>query len=133
VARRPWREPLLKQDDAVRWARRNRLENAVADDRAEARLVAERAVETASAPLPERAPVCEECGRKSTRKFCSKRCETQHHNKARSARAAAARADKTCEACGRPFTPKRVDARTCSPACRQKLYRLEKARATPVR
>ena len=58
---------------------------------------------------------------------------TQHHNKARSARAAAARADKTCEACGRPFTPKRVDARTCSPACRQKLYRLEKARATPVR
>jgi predicted nucleic acid-binding Zn ribbon protein len=29
----------------------------------------------------------------------------------------------TCEVCGQEFTPKRSDARTCSPACRQRAYR----------
>jgi hypothetical protein len=29
----------------------------------------------------------------------------------------------TCEVCGREFEAKRSDAKTCSPACRQKAYR----------
>ena len=28
-----------------------------------------------------------------------------------------------CSVCGKTFTPPRTDARTCSPACRQKAYR----------
>ncbi len=31
-----------------------------------------------------------------------------------------------CETCGTVFVPKRVDTKTCSPACRQRAYRLRK-------
>lgn len=49
------------------------------------------------------------------RVFCSQEC-----------RASGTRAQpqqKTCEVCGEPFTATRSDAKTCSPACRQKAYR----------
>jgi len=31
--------------------------------------------------------------------------------------------EKTCEVCGEQFTATRRDAKTCSPACKQKAYR----------
>jgi hypothetical protein len=33
------------------------------------------------------------------------------------------RQDLVCQCCGEKFTPKRADARYCSNACRQKVYR----------
>lgn len=45
-------------------------------------------------------------------------------------KAACADANRTtrdCEHCGLPFTPRRADARTCSPACRMALHRAAKA------
>jgi hypothetical protein len=54
--------------------------------------------------------------------FCSARCGWSHHNGIRSERSARAR-EKVCEVCEEPFTAKRVDAKTCSPACKQKAYR----------
>ncbi len=31
--------------------------------------------------------------------------------------------EKSCEICGEPFPASRIDAKTCSPACRQRAYR----------
>jgi hypothetical protein len=55
------------------------------------------------------------------RLFCCDRCAWLAASARR--RAKTARREKTCAACGRSFTATRVDARTCSPACRQKDYR----------
>jgi hypothetical protein len=35
--------------------------------------------------------------------------------------------EKVCEVCGESFTATRRDAKTCSPACKQKAYRARKA------
>jgi hypothetical protein len=56
------------------------------------------------------------------RRFCSARCEWTHHNSVRNARAALERV-KACEGCGETFTASRRDAKTCSPACKQKASR----------
>jgi hypothetical protein len=32
--------------------------------------------------------------------------------------------ERSCDGCGKPFGPKRIDATFCSPACRQRAYRL---------
>jgi predicted nucleic acid-binding Zn ribbon protein len=57
---------------------------------------------------------------------CSERCRTRvfnaHHSAKRKARRAQAR-EKTCEVCGEAFTASRRDAKTCSAACKQKVYR----------
>jgi len=37
--------------------------------------------------------------------------------------------EKVCGVCGEEFTAKRVDAKTCSPACKQKAYRRRRAAA----
>jgi hypothetical protein len=65
--------------------------------------------------------------------FCSPRCRWTYHNRMRGARLAARRPERACEVCGTRFTPKkRTDAKTCSPACRQKKYReLRKDRSNP--
>jgi hypothetical protein len=81
---------------------------------------------------------CEVCGRHmfvrsasyfSLRKhhFCSERCKSRLFNKRRSEKSAAARAGKVCPICTREFTPKRRDAKTCSPACKQKMHRMWKS------
>ena len=36
---------------------------------------------------------------------------------------------KTCAICGKEFDAARSDARTCSPACRQRLYRLNRGQS----
>jgi predicted nucleic acid-binding Zn ribbon protein len=76
---------------------------------------------------------CVVCGRRlSTRggphDFCSDRCRSTYHNSQRRARIAARRGKKVCEACGTEFAPPRSDAKTCSPACRQKKCRMAAAR-----
>jgi len=59
--------------------------------------------------------------------YCSEACRDDRRERAKRERAALDR--KVCEACGEPFEPTRSDAKTCSPACRQRLYRLRKASA----
>ena len=54
--------------------------------------------------------------------FCSERCRWTYHNEQRSEAASVSR-EKTCEVCGADFTATRTDAKTCSPACKQKAYR----------
>jgi hypothetical protein len=71
---------------------------------------------------------CEACGRKiSQHRFCTWRCENHYYNAPAAARRKAqrleARLGMTCTQCGESFTPKRRDAKTCSPACKQKAYR----------
>jgi predicted nucleic acid-binding Zn ribbon protein len=60
------------------------------------------------------------------RKYCSGRCSNDASIERRRQRRAAAR-QKVCEVCGEEFTAKRVDAKTCSPACKQKAYRRRRA------
>jgi predicted nucleic acid-binding Zn ribbon protein len=85
---------------------------------------------------------CVLCGKSLSNKgggshsFCSPRCRWTYHNRLRGARLAARRGKKVCEVCGAEFTPKKSDAETCSPACRQKKYRrklrkLRKDRSNP--
>jgi hypothetical protein len=78
---------------------------------------------------------CAGCGRPTIRDhehrnrkhtFCSQPCEVAYHNAARTKRAAFARR-KVCEVCEEPFTATRRDAKTCSPACKQKAYRRRRA------
>jgi hypothetical protein len=57
--------------------------------------------------------------------FCSMLCEWSSYNRQRSERNARAR-EKVCEGCGEAFTATRRDAKTCSAACKQKVYRLRK-------
>jgi hypothetical protein len=51
---------------------------------------------------------------------CSERCREKFY---RARRAAMKPRTKICAVCGKGFTPPRNDAKTCSPACRQKSYR----------
>jgi endogenous inhibitor of DNA gyrase (YacG/DUF329 family) len=64
--------------------------------------------------------------------YCSDRCSRITFNRYHAAKRKANRQRylaKTCEVCGEEFTAKRVDAKTCSPACKQKAYRRRRARA----
>ncbi len=79
---------------------------------------------------------CEGCGRPVYHErrwwrwwhvLCSDRCARAFHvarsNAKAKARRTAAREGKTCQVCQRLFTPSRLDATTCSSACRQRAYR----------
>jgi hypothetical protein len=76
---------------------------------------------------------CVACGRKVVlerrrgrmRVFCSPWCEGTYYNRRRSKREQYLR-EKVCEVCGEEFTATRRDAKTCSPACKQKAYRRRK-------
>ena len=79
---------------------------------------------------------CETCGRTVVftdgvayryRKhvLCCERCRWTFYNRIRDEAAAATR-EKVCEACGKEFSATRRDAKTCSPACKQKAYRQRK-------
>ncbi len=82
---------------------------------------------------------CDTCGRQVVSRtthgmyrlrrhvFCCARCQWTHHNTVRNERGARDR-EKVCEVCGEEFTAKRVDAKTCAPACKQKAYRRRRAR-----
>lgn len=48
--------------------------------------------------------------------FCCGRCQVWAYRLARKAKSQHLR-EKTCEACGEPFTADRTDAKTCSSAC----------------
>ncbi len=77
---------------------------------------------------------CETCGRgvffvsesenPAGHVFCSENCKHKHKPSERPRK-------KTCEVCGSEFVAKRSDARTCSPACRQKSYRKRLQMAAP--
>ena len=72
---------------------------------------------------------CLSCGRtvmrrrRVRRSFCSHRCSWRWYDGQRNVKRARARADRICLSCQRPFTPRRADAKTCSPACRQRAHR----------
>ena len=71
---------------------------------------------------------CEGCGRKVVgSRFCNFRCRAHYYNAPAAARRKAqrleARQDMVCVQCGKTFTPRRSDAKTCSAACKQKAYR----------
>jgi len=77
---------------------------------------------------------CAHCGRPTIRDlghrnrkhtFCSQPCESAYHNH----RKRKPKERKLCEVCGEEFTAKRVDAKTCSQACKQKAYRRRRASA----
>lgn len=59
--------------------------------------------------------------------FCGDSCRSWYHSRLRSARLAARRGEKVCEVCGKRFRPKRSDAKTCSPKCKQKKYRKDRS------
>ncbi len=76
---------------------------------------------------------CHHCGREvafmtateyrtpyARRAYCSDPCRDASRKLARSRRP---RPLGICETCGATFVPTRSDAKTCSPACRQKAYR----------
>lgn len=85
---------------------------------------------------------CEQCGRpchrrvgfgrsdwsRSKHAFCSDACAAAFYRAPRLEAAAAARR-KVCTVCSSPFDALRRDAETCSPACRQKAFRMRKATA----
>jgi len=74
---------------------------------------------------------CDGCGRpvfnnhiRSRRwTVCSQRCRIRIETHQRREKRQASRAQKICVNCGTAFSPKRSDAHTCRPACRQALYR----------
>jgi hypothetical protein len=76
---------------------------------------------------------CEHCGRPvgvlpGRRTFCSDRCTWSWYNAQRNARTAVERlARPQCRGCGKRFIQTRSDATTCSPACRQRVYRQRRA------
>jgi hypothetical protein len=57
--------------------------------------------------------------------FCCGRCRWTYYNDLRNERNARAR-EKVCEVCDEAFTATRQDAKVCSPACKQKAYRLRR-------
>jgi hypothetical protein len=72
-------------------------------------------------------PRCRVCSseltpERSTRRYCSDSCRYVHHTRKRRS-AKAPRRRHACQQCGRDFLAARVDAKTCSPKCRQKAYR----------
>jgi hypothetical protein len=88
---------------------------------------------------------CENCGRPMIRDIyyplvCSGRCDKaqvnkrsyEKHREQISARRTQARAHVDhdaipCAVCGKPFKPKRTDAKTCSNKCRQRAHRARQA------
>jgi hypothetical protein len=54
---------------------------------------------------------------------CSRKCAERAYAKAQKARRHAARTEIRCQACGKPFLPRRSDTKACSSACRQRLHR----------
>jgi hypothetical protein len=96
-------------------------------------------------------PLCEGCSRRQRRRFhlnpfpcvtcgrnvylreppnqyfirhaiaCSDDCRAAYYRAKRLARKGPR--ERVCATCGETFTPPRRDAKTCSPACRQKAYR----------
>lgn len=54
--------------------------------------------------------------------FCGRGCDEVYWSRSRRK----PKAKKTCEVCDKEFTAKRVDTKTCSPACKQKAYRQRK-------
>lgn len=61
--------------------------------------------------------------------FCSEACKRKQASQryaaiARQRRAEARGPSRQCAVCGEPFEPARADARYCSPACKQKAYRV---------
>ncbi len=78
---------------------------------------------------------CEGCGRtvykardNVRRRYvvCCESCRRACYNRVRRERRAARASGKVCEVCAKVFTTKRSDAKTCSPACKQKAYRRRK-------
>ena len=73
--------------------------------------------------------ICGGCGRVFyttiyTKKYChSYWCGNQANNRRQREYRQMRRQDLVCQCCGEKFTPKRADARYCSNACRQKVYR----------
>jgi hypothetical protein len=55
------------------------------------------------------------------RVYCSEDCRTAYAHAAKSEHSVPHK--NACEVCGAEFASKRSDAKTCSPACRQKAYR----------
>jgi len=72
---------------------------------------------------------CKGCGRVfytqiETKKYCLySLCGNRGYQKELKWRRKYARKDRICQTCGKPFTPKRSDAKYCCNACRQKAYR----------
>jgi hypothetical protein len=77
---------------------------------------------------------CETCGRDvffvspsseappTGRVFCSENCKSERKSKSKRVEPH----NISCEVCGTEFVAKRSNAKTCSPACRQKSYRLRR-------
>jgi hypothetical protein len=84
------------------------------------------------APCPGRGrPLCRWASGRSSFWYCSRKCAGRLYARrwrARQRKAAEGRPPPVvrCAVCGRDFNPPRKDARTCSPACRQKAYRRRK-------
>jgi hypothetical protein len=55
--------------------------------------------------------------------LCSWRCSRHYYTALDRERRFEQRKDTVCQTCGDEFTPKRADAKHCSPACKQKAYR----------
>jgi len=78
---------------------------------------------------PVRKISCKGCGRVfytniETKKYCLySLCGNRGYQKELKWRRKYARKDRICQTCGKPFTPKRSDAKFCCNACRQKAYR----------
>lgn len=61
------------------------------------------------------------------RKYCSDRCTNDAYIARRDARRRATR-EKTCPVCGERFQAERKDTVYCSPACKQKQYRMNRTK-----
>jgi hypothetical protein len=82
---------------------------------------------------PTRQGPCPGCGRQvhlvdsyTCRYFCSDRCRNKVYGaryRELNPRPKKCRVFIQCVVCGENFAPRRADAKTCSPACRQKAYR----------
>jgi hypothetical protein len=66
--------------------------------------------------------------RRPGRAYCGERCEQAFYRRRRRRPAE----ERGCPVCGQEFVPRRADAITCSPACRQKAYRRRKGREGPA-
>ena len=72
---------------------------------------------------------CKGCGRVfyttiKTKKYCLySLCGNHGYQKELKWRREQERKDRICQTCGNAFTPKRLDAKFCCNACRQKAYR----------
>jgi hypothetical protein len=79
---------------------------------------------------------CEFCGRSLRRQiavrplarlYCCERCRWRDGNRRAAWRKGGAKLATRCRQCSETFTPRRTDARFCSPACRQRAYRSRRA------